>query len=59
MKEHIPHIKDDQDSPYWTVTCSCKWRSGACTQLDAAVESYGEHIIHTVLVVVTQLKEEI
>lgn len=44
--EHIPHVQDDQESPYWSIRCSCGWRSGACRELDAAVESYGEHTAH-------------
>lgn len=42
--EHFPHVRDDQESPYWTIRCSCGWRSGVCTELDASVESYGEHM---------------
>lgn len=40
---HVPYVRDDQDSPYWSIRCSCGWRSGACTQLEAVVEAYGDH----------------
>lgn len=48
MTDHLPHVRDDQDSPYWSIWCSCGWRSGACSVLDAAVESYGEHVANVV-----------
>ena len=45
--QHIPHIRDDQESPFWRLKCSCGWRSGAGTNLDAVVELYGIHVWRT------------
>lgn len=42
--KHVPHVRDNQDSPWWSIRCSCGWSSGACTELDTAVELYGQHM---------------
>lgn len=42
--DHIPHVVDDQESPFWSIQCSCGWRSGVGIDLDGIVELYGQHM---------------